>query len=196
METGLIDWNVPADSILLEPESESTHENAFFTGRVCRNHGIDEIVLVTSAWHMRRALGTFQSAGLDVVPAPVDYQGIRRFFPLPAFLPNVRGLAKTTTAFTNTSATSITSGKDGSNERVYNLPSRGQPMVVGRHHQLGAKGAFPAALCPSSSASCSAPDAWLFPAGVPRAAKDPCGLPEFPRGCYTVSGVGWLHGSR
>lgn len=99
METGLIDWNVPADSILLEPESKSTHENALFTTRVCQNRGIGEVVLVTSAWHMRRALGAFQSAGLDVVPAPVDYQGIRRFFPLSAYLPNVRGLAKTTTAF-------------------------------------------------------------------------------------------------
>lgn len=98
-ETGSIDWNVPDDSILLEPGSESIYKNAPFTPRICQNRGIDEIVLVTSAWPMRRALGAFQSAGLDVVPAPVDYQGIRRFFPPSAFLPNVRGLAKTTTAF-------------------------------------------------------------------------------------------------
>lgn len=98
METGLTGWDVPADSILLEPESQSTRENALFTTRVCRNRGIDRVVLVTSAWHMRRALGAFRSAGLEVVPAPIDYQGIRRSFPLSTYVPDVRGLTKTTKA--------------------------------------------------------------------------------------------------
>lgn len=98
METTLTDWDVPANSILLEPDSESTHENAVFTTRICQNRGIDEVVLVTSAWHVRRALGAFRTAGLEVVPAPTDFQGVRTSFPPSTYLPEVRGLAKTTTA--------------------------------------------------------------------------------------------------
>jgi uncharacterized SAM-binding protein YcdF (DUF218 family) len=36
--------------------------------------GVEEILLVTTDWHMRRALSEFESQGFRVIPAPVtDY---------------------------------------------------------------------------------------------------------------------------
>ncbi len=37
--------------------------------------GGGEVLLVTSAWHMRRALAISSEAGLRVVPAPTDHEG-------------------------------------------------------------------------------------------------------------------------
>jgi len=58
---------------LFESRSRNTYENATFSRNV---PGIDmrqPWLLVTSAWHMPRALATFQKAGWNVTPYPVDY---------------------------------------------------------------------------------------------------------------------------
>jgi len=98
MKRLLTDWKVPADSILVEPESNTTYENARFTAALCRKRGIDEVVLVTSAAHMRRALATFRSTALDVVPAPTDYRAVREPFTLMSVLPDADGLSMSTAA--------------------------------------------------------------------------------------------------
>jgi len=58
--------------------SRTTYENAVFTAAL---PGVDRTrpwLLVTSAWHMPRALATFRAAGWNVTPYPVDYRtGIR-----------------------------------------------------------------------------------------------------------------------
>lgn len=57
------------------------------------------VLLVTSAFHMRRAKLLFERAGLDVVPFPVDFQVSAggRLTPLD-FLPSVNSLNRTETA--------------------------------------------------------------------------------------------------
>ncbi|MHA7816762.1 MAG: YdcF family protein [Pseudohaliea sp.] len=70
---------VPADAILLEEESRNTRQNAAFTARLLRERGIDRILLVTSALHMRRALARFEAQGLDVIPAATDHEARDRF---------------------------------------------------------------------------------------------------------------------
>jgi len=54
-----------------EGKSRNTYENALFSGRLLKGVGIGEILLVTHAWHMPRAVEAFERAGLRVVPAPV-----------------------------------------------------------------------------------------------------------------------------
>lgn len=46
----------------IENRSHDTHENAEFTVPLLRDQGIRHIVLVTHAFHMRRALGAFERA--------------------------------------------------------------------------------------------------------------------------------------
>jgi uncharacterized SAM-binding protein YcdF (DUF218 family) len=99
MQALLEEWGVPAASILAESASRNTRENAVFTREVLVEHGLRRVLLVTSALHMPRALATFTSAGIEVVPAATDYtvtyQDQRT---LMGFLPDARALAHTTDA--------------------------------------------------------------------------------------------------
>lgn len=65
---------VPRQRLLLEATSRTTHENAVLSAAL---PGVDKSrpwLLVTSAWHMPRALATFEKAGWNVTPYPVDYR--------------------------------------------------------------------------------------------------------------------------
>jgi hypothetical protein len=64
---------LPSERLLLEDRSRTTYENAVLSARL---NGVDPTkpwLLVTSAWHMRRALATFQKAGWNVTPYAVDF---------------------------------------------------------------------------------------------------------------------------
>ncbi|WP_128543039.1 YdcF family protein [Larkinella soli] len=65
---------VPAKDILREPKSRNTHENALYSAPLLRRHlkGYTN-VLITSAWHMRRAVGCFEKQGIRVVPYPAAF---------------------------------------------------------------------------------------------------------------------------
>ena len=63
---------VPSDSIVLEAESRNTHENATLSRPLLASMGASRLVLVTSAWHMRRSAAIFRKAGYDFVPWAVD----------------------------------------------------------------------------------------------------------------------------
>jgi uncharacterized SAM-binding protein YcdF (DUF218 family) len=66
---------VPAQHILLEEESRNTRENALFTKQLLAVHpDIRSLVLVTSAFHQRRALGCFEQVGLHPIPFPADFR--------------------------------------------------------------------------------------------------------------------------
>ena len=64
---------VPEDDLWYETESLNTYENARFTRQILVDRGIDRIILVTSAMHMPRAVRLFENQGLEVIPAPADY---------------------------------------------------------------------------------------------------------------------------
>ena len=77
---------VKAADIVLENKSRNTHENAVFTARLLRQRFPNskyEYVLVTSAWHMRRAVACFRKAGIQVTPFPGSFISTKRSF-LPA----------------------------------------------------------------------------------------------------------------
>jgi len=74
MQALLTSWGVPADSVLRESTSANTYENARNTADLLEEEGLDRVLLVTSALHMRRALATFRSAGVQAVPAATDYR--------------------------------------------------------------------------------------------------------------------------
>lgn len=69
----LIFLGVPQEDIWLEGESRNTYENAVFSQQILSREGINKIILVTSAQHMPRSVGLFAYQGLEVLPAPADY---------------------------------------------------------------------------------------------------------------------------
>jgi uncharacterized SAM-binding protein YcdF (DUF218 family) len=66
----LVAEGVPSDSIIVESASTSTHENAINTARIIQNMP-GKRVLLTSDFHMYRALRTFRKAGVDAAPMAV-----------------------------------------------------------------------------------------------------------------------------
>jgi uncharacterized SAM-binding protein YcdF (DUF218 family) len=69
---------VPKDRITLEAASRDTWENALLTARLLQPKPGERWLLVTSAWHMPRAMGCFRKAGFAVEPWPVDYRSPRK----------------------------------------------------------------------------------------------------------------------
>ncbi len=59
--------------VLVENTSRNTWENATHSAALLNARGIDTIVLVTHAAHMRRAAQSFERAGLRVIPAPTIF---------------------------------------------------------------------------------------------------------------------------
>ncbi|HWH71314.1 MAG TPA: YdcF family protein [Candidatus Sulfotelmatobacter sp.] len=55
--------------------SLNTHDEALHLAELAKQRGWKKIVLVTSAWHMKRAAATFRKAGFEVVPVGSDFQG-------------------------------------------------------------------------------------------------------------------------
>ena len=70
----LIDLGVPEEQILVETRSINTTQNARYSAEILRAQGLSRPILVTSAFHMKRAVLNFKKQGIDVVPYPADYQ--------------------------------------------------------------------------------------------------------------------------
>lgn len=98
MQEVLSVMGIPSRFMLLETRSRNTHDNAVFSASMLRAKGVQRILLVTSAFHMRRAIALFEAQGLEVVPAPTDFQQVATQEPLPDWLPWVSNLAQTTNA--------------------------------------------------------------------------------------------------
>jgi uncharacterized SAM-binding protein YcdF (DUF218 family) len=98
MQDLLMVMGVPAKHLLLENESRNTHDNAANTAQLLKARGIHRILLVTSAFHMRRSQALFAAQGLEVVPAPTDYQQLVAKQVLPGWLPVVSNLQQSTIA--------------------------------------------------------------------------------------------------
>jgi uncharacterized SAM-binding protein YcdF (DUF218 family) len=69
MRDMLVQLGVPADRILLESESHTTHEEAMLIRPMLDRLCATSVVLVTVDIHMRRSLDTFRRAGIHPVPA-------------------------------------------------------------------------------------------------------------------------------
>lgn len=74
-------FNIPETDYRMEWESQNTHENAALTKELMdKEHLSGSILLITSAFHMRRSLGCFNKAGIVGDPYSTDrYSGDRKF---------------------------------------------------------------------------------------------------------------------
>ena len=80
--------------LMIEDKSRSTAENATLSKALVQPKPGDRWLLVTSAWHMPRAVGSFRQAGFAVEPWPVDYRASERFHPLKVFSSLPEGLRR------------------------------------------------------------------------------------------------------
>ena len=76
--------------ITVEGLSRDTAENALYTKKTV---GKGPVILVTSAWHMPRAMLAFKRQGIVAIPAPTDYTrdfGQRSFYD---YLPSIKAMS-------------------------------------------------------------------------------------------------------
>jgi uncharacterized SAM-binding protein YcdF (DUF218 family) len=66
---------VPSEAIVLETRAANTYENVVFVHRILGDRGWTDILLVSSPYHMRRAVWTWRKVapGIGVVPIPVRF---------------------------------------------------------------------------------------------------------------------------
>ena len=99
MRRFLLDMGVPNSAIWLEDASINTASNAQHTAQLLRDQQITSALLVTSALHMPRARAAFEHAGIQVYPAPTDFEVIPMPLELHRFLPDASALLGSSRAF-------------------------------------------------------------------------------------------------
>ncbi len=91
---------VSENDIITEDQSRNTHENALFTAKLLKDNNIndEQLLLVTSAFHMRRALACFSKAGLAPQAYSTDfYSSDRSYTPDATIIPSDKALSTWTT---------------------------------------------------------------------------------------------------
>jgi uncharacterized SAM-binding protein YcdF (DUF218 family) len=88
----------PEKALVLEGRSRNTFENAVESAAWLKAHGKKKVLLVTSAFHMRRAVPLFEEQGVEVIPVPTEQRLIDRSFGFWDFIPDLTSLGYTTSA--------------------------------------------------------------------------------------------------
>ena len=84
---------VPNSAIIREEKSRNTRENALFTKQLLTPEQ-DTLILLTSAFHQRRAMGCFAKVGLHPLAFPAGYRSTDRSLTPDAWLiPNPEAMA-------------------------------------------------------------------------------------------------------
>ena len=81
----MADIGVPTDRVIFERKSRNTYENAVYSANILHPEGSQNWLLVTSAWHMPRAIGCFRKAGWNVFAVPTGYFTTGEYRMYPAF---------------------------------------------------------------------------------------------------------------
>jgi len=75
METYLVNKGVPRDAIIKESRAGNTLENIQYSRNLMDNLGFDDAVIVTTDYHLYRAMVTADSMGMNYSGAPADMVG-------------------------------------------------------------------------------------------------------------------------
>ncbi len=98
LKAQLVDWGIAPERLIVDDQSRNTRDNAVASARVAKERGWKSVLIITSAFHMDRALGCYRAVGLEVDALPVDWRAYdsRRFSA--GLLPRADALAQSTQA--------------------------------------------------------------------------------------------------
>jgi uncharacterized SAM-binding protein YcdF (DUF218 family) len=88
-QTLVTEYGVPVRWI--ESRSRNTHENAVYSAALLRSSGVRRAILVGHSFDFPRARNEFESAGIAIIPAPID---IPSSITLDDFVPGIGGLRR------------------------------------------------------------------------------------------------------
>ena len=90
-------WGIDPSVVILEDQARNTRENAVYSQRIVEERGFQKVLVVTSAFHMRRAAECFEAVGMKVDRLAVDFRAHRADGPgSSSWLPRVAHLAHST----------------------------------------------------------------------------------------------------
>ena len=94
MQKAMLLMGVPADDIMLEKNSRNTHESAVNVGEMLKDQKNENLLLITSAFHMRRSVACFHKAGFKTIETFTGdfYSNPRTFTPDVFLLPQAEAI--------------------------------------------------------------------------------------------------------
>lgn len=87
----LLELGVPDEAIVVHPGAHNTREEAATFQRLVSERGWERVGLLTSAWHLPRAMLHADRAGLHVTPVPSDFRGGPPSWNVVEILPSAAG---------------------------------------------------------------------------------------------------------
>jgi uncharacterized SAM-binding protein YcdF (DUF218 family) len=84
----LLSQGVERADLIVENAARTTYENALESRRLLERRRIREILLVTEAIHMPRAVRCFRRQGIVVTPSPCHHRATQFRWAVAAFLPH------------------------------------------------------------------------------------------------------------
>ena len=94
-----VDLGIAPERIDIDSKSLNTQQNIFYSQEIMRRKGYEEVLLVTSAFHMPRAMAQCRAMGLSAIPYPTDYQvSLQRSLEFYQFWPSADALSITSLA--------------------------------------------------------------------------------------------------
>jgi len=94
----LVDWGIEPSRIVVDSAARNTHENAVNVTKIVREHGWQKVLVITSAFHMRRSVECFNAEGLKVDTLVVDRRSADPGALPPQWLPRADALAESVDA--------------------------------------------------------------------------------------------------
>jgi len=88
MRHWLIRLGMPESKVFAENLATNTWENARLVTEILQHAGVQQVILVTNAWHMPRSVWCFESHDMAVLPAPCAYETGGSSYNLLDFLPH------------------------------------------------------------------------------------------------------------
>ena len=83
VESYFVAAGIPAERLIIDSKARNTAENAIYSKQEAKPERGEHWLLITSAYHMPRAIGVFCRQDWQVIPYPVDHQVVsaQRFRP-------------------------------------------------------------------------------------------------------------------
>lgn len=85
------DLGVPSEKIIIEDKSRDTLENARCANELCKKYHFRNPLLVTSAYHTKRAVLNFKNVGMDLTSVPSGFKTWKRKYGWYDYLPSTFG---------------------------------------------------------------------------------------------------------
>lgn len=86
---------IPDSVVYIDTVSRNTYENAVESKKLMHAEGLKSAIIITSAWHMRRAEACYKKVGLDVAIHPTDgMYHIQEFSPSDILIPGTRNIIR------------------------------------------------------------------------------------------------------